>query len=220
MAAKTMVTQLAEMLVANGVDLDELTAAARDMRAEPDPKPRRKRQRKTRGFNNTVQTEATRRPEVADGKRRSNRARNVPAARKRNTGPKYTYGTAPVVKYANGQPKPVETHNERVTALEAVIPGIDSVAYVFSVGRDSNGKNTEDFALMQNNPWTWIELPGGKNCTIGKMDGPAVREALALAGYGWSPANKLWATDSNGNPSRRRMNYQAQGVGKAMLESE
>lgn len=200
----TIVEKLAELMANEGIDPGDVQEA----------------------FNatNTVQaTRATQRApvgglEAKSPHQSSQRASKVAGGSQKTRKAKYVYGTSPVEKYANGQPKPSETHNARVDALEAAIPGIEAIACIFSVGRDSNKKNTEDFAYMQNNPWTWVELPGGKNVKIGNMDGPAIRAALALCGYGWSPANGLWATDSHGNPSRRKAHYQAQKVGRAVLD--
>lgn len=128
---------------------------------------------------------------------------------------KYAYGPAPTCKG-----NPGETHKARVEAIEALIPGISTEAYIFTVGKNAKNKHEKHLNLIINDPWTWIELPAGKKQAIGPMNPDQVRAKLAEGGYGFSPSNALWATDSRGNPTRRRAHYQAQKVGAAFLNED
>lgn len=205
-----IVEQLATLLLEQGVDINAVAEAVRAKRPQaPQQKPRRTRRR---DYQSTVQA-ARAAPEARQATARAEQPKG------RGKG-KYTYGTSPVVRYANGSPRPLETHEARCEALDVAMPGFTEVAYVFSVGRDANQKNTKDFACMLNVPWTWVELPEGKAFTIGKLSAGEVRAMLASLGYGWSPANKLWACDGNGGPSRRRFGGECKGVGKALLNDE
>lgn len=127
---------------------------------------------------------------------------------------KYTYGTAPVGVTARA------THQARLAALEAQLPGFGKSAYVFSVGKNGQGQLEKHLDSVVNHPWTWIELPGGKDFVHGNMTSDQVRGILASLGYGFSPSNGLWATDGAGHPTRRIRQYQAQQAGKNMINND
>lgn len=111
--------------------------------------------------------------------------------------------------------------DEREQQLEAVLPGILTVADVYHLGKNVlEGKPgqtefTKDPAYMANVPWTWIDLPNGKNFTINGLEPDEVREALKDLGYGFSHASQKWCTSSRGFKPCRTPGRQARGVGKA-----
>ena len=196
----TIAEQLAEILRKNGVDVADVVAASAKMVSPKTRKPSRsgvkRPSRKTKTTFNSSVAAATAKPT------------------KRGRG-KYAYGTAPTIK---GDPR--ATHVARIEALEALIPGISTEAYIFTVGKNAKNKPEKHLNLIVNDPWTWIELPAGKAQSVGTMKPDAVRAKLAEAGYGFSPSNNLWATDSKGNPTRRRAHYRAMRVGAALLNED
>lgn len=129
------------------------------------------------------------------------------------------YGVSPVIAHQN----PVEaarlTHKARVDAIEAAIPGFTAICHVYTVGKDHAGQFTKQFTRMVNSPFTWIDMPGGKAQTMPGMTPEALRSKLKSLGYGFSHANKLWATDSKGHAIHRTFG-KVQGVGRAMRDSD
>ncbi len=188
MATGTVAEQLAELLIQNGVDVDAVAAAVQAKSANAS----------TPDTNNAGNSRQASRGQT----RRQTRTSHA----------KYNYGTAPTALTA------VKTHDARVDALESAIPGISKKAYIFSVGKNKKGQLEKHLQAVENSPWTWVELPGGKDFSVGKLTPAEVRTKLAECGYGFSPSNGLWATDGKGTPVRRIRHYQAQQAGKSMLE--
>ena len=137
------------------------------------------------------------------------------------------YGKAPVANGAHGMPDAVGTHQARLAALEKAIPGITREAYVFSIGKNAAGKLEKTLSRCVNNPFTYIELPGGKNQTVGSMDADAVRAAIKLCGYGFTKQHDrqgnscaFWATDCHGNPVNRRYGAHKQNVAANLVNED
>ncbi len=130
-------------------------------------------------------------------------------------------GVAPSLVDGNKMPMAAETHQARLDALEDAIPGILKVALVKSVGRNAKNKNTTSFGAMVNNPWTYVELPGGRYSKIGKMKGEDVAAEMWKLGYKFLRKQGVWATSSNGNtPQNRGRNYKSQNVGRWAMDNE
>ncbi|MCC7147166.1 MAG: hypothetical protein IT443_12030 [Phycisphaeraceae bacterium] len=122
------------------------------------------------------------------------------------------YGTAETPKAG-----PEVVHKARVAQLDAAVPGLSKMAFIYSVGVDAKGKYTREYGQMVNTPFTWVDLPGGKEFKTVGMNPDQVRRALKACGYGFSKTNNLWACDSKGRPVNRRAG-RCRGVGKAMLD--
>lgn len=143
--------------------------------------------------------------------------------------PKPHYGQAPAMEGPHSVPDARATHKARLDALEAAIPGITSVAYVFSVGKDANNRLTKQLGACVNNPFTYVELPGGKNQTVGNLDPDTVRKHLKACGYGFTRQTDrggatcfFWATDSNGRPVRRLpfKGYQKRNIAARLVNDD
>ena len=135
------------------------------------------------------------------------------------------YGMSPVI--GNGIGKQIDalaTHKARLQALEDAIPGL--IEQVGRTGIHSSGvdkrwtkgsnvkKHTSDFRFMNpNGCFTWILLPGGKNCGFGNYAPRDIFEKLKACGYAFSGKNLRWATDNKGNHITRRGFGGCQGIG-------
>jgi hypothetical protein len=143
--------------------------------------------------------------------------------------PKPVYGTAPTAQPGNGLTAAQATHKARLEALESAIPGITSVAYVFTVGKDAQGKLCKDLHLCVNNGFTYVELPDGKAQKVGKLDPEEVRRRLKACGYGFTKqkaqdgtAMSFWATANSGRPVSRRpfKGYNKRNVAAQLVDEE
>lgn len=193
----SIVEQLAKVLAANGITLGDLAkvmpSTALLAAQVPTETPAPRRQRKRGEFRHAVASAS--------------------AAQVHG---KYTYGNAPAAGYSSAR----GVHRARLEALEAAMPGFTKVTYVFSVGKNAKGQLEKHLDAIHNTPWTWIEMPGGKLFAAGGLTPEQTRETLAKLGYGFSPSNNLWATDSRGCPVRRMRHYQAERAGRTMLNQE
>jgi len=137
------------------------------------------------------------------------------------------YGTAPTAIGQHNMPDPAGTHRVRLDALEAAMPGITKIAYVFSVGKNAKGNLEKNLRLMVNNPFTYIELPAGKATVVGGLTPDEVRSKLKACGYGFTKQRDssgnlacFWGCDSNGRPLRRvAKGYHKQNVAAQMVSS-
>lgn len=134
------------------------------------------------------------------------------------------YGIAPVVLDSNRYPDAKGTHVARAAALEAVIPGFGKAANIFSVGLNAKKLKERDFKMMLNVPFTYIDLPGGKDQSIGSLTPEQVRAALKAAGYGFTRQTApdgsqqcFWGCDSRGRPLSRKWGAAKQNVAATAL---
>lgn len=178
-----------------GVDMAALIAAleAAGLEVKPKAQPKRRSKRQSKSeFHATV-------TENPSGKAKSDKAK--------------LYGRAPTVEQpGNGLTAAQHTHKARLDALEQAIPGITKVAYVFSIGKDANKKLCKNLALCVNVPFTYIELPDGKNQVVGNLTPDELRAKIKACGYGFTRQKDsdrngcfFWACDSKGYPVRRQM---------------
>lgn len=143
---------------------------------------------------------------------------------------KHQYGTSVVIASKGNLSPPDaarETQKRRLAQLESAIPGIGKAAVIFSVGKTPNGNLTRKFDLMANTPWTYVELPNGKDQTVGNLTANEVRSKLASCGYGFTRQKSpdgtpfaFWATASDGAPANRRMHGSKGNVAANMIDVE
>ena len=169
---------------------------------------------------------ATEAPQQRQRPRGASQAGTMTAPRQasRSDKPKAFYGTAPAVTGEHNVPDAVGTHRARLDALEQAMPGFTKVAYVFSVGKNAANKLETNLRLCVNNPFTYIELPGGKNQAVGEMTPEQVRAKIKACGYGFTRQRDaagtpcaFWACDSNGRPVRRQHRNYRKRHAAAML---
>ena len=204
------VALLAELAKAHGMTL---TPAEQPQPSEQKPS--------TDGGNGNGAKHRTQLPDGASTKNRSATVNQTPPnggngkARKPSK-----YGQAPVVEQpGEGRTQAQRTHDVRIKALENALPGLCKVAYVFSVGKNAQMKFEKNLALCINNPFTWIELPGGKEFTLPGLTAQQIRDTIKKCGYGYSPKNQLWVTKSDGYPANARW-AGCREIGRAMVNVE
>lgn len=216
MGSNATIENLAQLLVDEGIDSDALAEAVKAKTDKPNTKAKAATKAKTTKRRTTRRKTAKTKASTFDAVVAKAKAKDEAKAKTRKA--KYQYGQAPTVK-----DDPEATIEAREDDLEQRIPGILTEAFVFHSGRLRSGKISrgrgQETRRWEGPGWTWVELPD-KKATVGGMKAREVRAALAAAGYGWSPANKLWATDSGGRPCRRSPHYKARGVGRELLNED
>lgn len=126
----------------------------------------------------------------------------------------FGYGKSVVATKDNkGDYDGLNCHAARLKQLEAAIPGIASgsvstMANIFSVGKNQKGEKTKTLSKIVNRPWTWVELPKGKNYKVGNLKPEEIRRRLKACGYSYSSGNGMWATrgDGGGGSGRGKCN--------------